>query len=147
MKLTENFTAHEVTHSDYARRQGINNKPKLSGWLNAMALAVRVLQPLRFELGIPVLVSSWYRSDRVNEMAGGAHNSQHKKGEAADIYSETYTPEALAKVMWIMGLPVDQVIIYPGGGFVHVSHKRLGEQRGEYLIERGGNLVPWRPKP
>lgn len=43
------------------------------------------LERVRAVLGCPILISSGYRSPKLNAAIGGARNSQHCKGEAADF--------------------------------------------------------------
>jgi len=140
VKITRNFHDWEVTFTD----SGIQNEAKLSDWVRATALACNVLQPLRGEAG-PLHVTSWYRSPSLNKHVGGSPDSQHKRGEAADIFSPRYEPAGLAILAYNMGLPVDQCIIYPDHGFVHFSHVATKRGRNEFFIERGGNHVPWSP--
>ncbi len=44
-----------------------------------------VLDPMREEYGKPVKVTSGYRDPAYNKRIGGATNSQHMKGQAADL--------------------------------------------------------------
>ena len=48
-------------------------------------LAEDVLQPIRDAWRSPIVVNSGFRSEAVNKAVGGAKNSQHRLGEAADI--------------------------------------------------------------
>jgi hypothetical protein len=48
-------------------------------------LAVRCLEPTRQHFGLPILVTSGFRSVLLNTEVKGASNSQHMAGEAADI--------------------------------------------------------------
>ena len=91
-----------------------------------------VLQPLRDAWGQPLHVNSGYRCPKLNAAVGGAATSQHTKGEAADIKAEH--PVKLAQLAYDLGLPYDQMIIYPT--FVHFSHKLHGEQRRQVLYNK-----------
>ena len=53
------------------------------------------LEELRKGLGQPVFVSSGYRCPRHNTAVGGAKNSYHMKGMAADIYVHNVSVEDL----------------------------------------------------
>lgn len=48
---------------------------------------VRIADQLRKNLGVPITVISGLRCDVWNSLQGGVDNSQHKYGEAADIYA------------------------------------------------------------
>jgi len=92
-----------------------------------LALTENVLQPLRNAWGKPLKVNSGYRCKALNAAVGGVPTSQHVKGEAADIAAGD--PVKLARLAVKLGLPFDQMILYPT--FVHFSHKLNGEQRGQ----------------
>lgn len=85
MKLTNNFTLEELTKSQQAVRNGIDNTPDETVIKNLTELARNVLQPLRERLGMPVSVSSGYRSVELNKVIGGSNTSEHCYGYAADI--------------------------------------------------------------
>ena len=132
MKLTKNFSLEEMYRSETARRCGIDNKPQTEEVVeNLRALCLEVLQPLRDHLGKPVVVSSGYRCKDLNKKVGGVENSQHLKGEAADI--KVSGKEELIDVMrYIMDqTDFDQLIREKSGSteWVHVSHKRNGNNR------------------
>lgn len=132
MKLTKNFSLEEMYRSDTAQRCGIDNKPQTEEVVeNLRALCTEVLQPLRDHLGKPVVVSSGYRCKDLNKKVGGVENSQHLKGEAADI--KVRDREELIDVMrYIMDeTDFDQLIREKSGSteWVHVSHKRNGNNR------------------
>lgn len=99
--------------------------------LNLQALCTSVLQPTRDLLGVPIVVTSGHRP--------GAVGSQHRKGEAADV-----RPHSTDKSVWRLfatmlyqlagrGL-VDQLIVYADSRHLHVSHKRIGRNRGQVLL-------------
>ena len=132
MKLTKNFSLEEMYRSETARRCGIDNKPQTEEVVeNLKALCLEVLQPLRDHLGKPVVVSSGYRCKDLNKKVGGVENSQHLKGEAADI--KVSGKEELIDVMrYIMDqTDFDQLIREKSGTteWVHVSHKSNGNNR------------------
>ena len=104
---------------------------------NIKALVENVLDPLREKYGKPIVVNSGYRCPRHNLAVGGATQSQHMKGEAADITAGS--PEEnkrLAEILEQNG-KYDQMIKYlnPDGGirFIHVSWKRNGQNRKQRL--------------
>ena len=132
MKLTKNFSLEEMYRSDTARRCGIDNKPQTEEVVeNLRALCLEVLQPLRDHLGKPVVVSSGYRCKDLNKKVGGVENSQHLKGEAADIKVSGWE-ELIGVMRYIMDeTDFDQLIREKSGSteWVHVSHKRNGNNR------------------
>lgn len=118
------FTWAELTRSGAAAELGLANVPTPDAYRRLGLLVARVLDPLRSSLGRPVSVTSGYRSVAVNQAIGGAGESQHMTGEAADIKVAGLTAVELARRVNDLGLPFDQLIWYAPerGGHVHVSH-------------------------
>lgn len=127
-KISKNFTWAEFTASDTAKRYGIINQ--ITEWDvrdNIIALVENVLQPLRDAYGKPITINSGYRCEELNKKVGGVATSQHTKGQAADCGCDD--PLALARLIIELGLPFDQMGLYPT--FVHLSYKRDGKNRGQ----------------
>ena len=85
--LTKNFTLEELIEAGSAKRLGgyEQHNPKLSIVNNLYELCKNVLQPLRDHFGHAITITSGYRSLPVNTGVGGAKNSDHLYGNAADI--------------------------------------------------------------
>ncbi len=133
MQLTKNFSLEEMTRSDYAMRHGIDNESP--DWVQSSlrVLCETVLQPLRDDIGDPIIVTSGYRSLPVNRGIGSSDNSQHLKGEAADIRAVGIGSRELFDKIVSLKLPFDQVID-EFGSWVHVSHKEVQTNRCMKLI-------------
>ena len=128
--ISENFTWEEFEYSDKAIALGIENIiPDEGIAAQIRSLVLSVLQPLRTACGHALHLNSGYRCAKLNKAVKGAKNSQHTKGQAADIAASD--PLALAKLVIELNLPFDQMILY--GDFVHLSHKAEGPQRGQIL--------------
>lgn len=78
--LTPHFTVEELIHTD----TGLPNDPPLSLAGNIFRLA-DTLEQVRELAGVPLHVSSGYRSERVNRAVGGVDTSEHLFGRAADF--------------------------------------------------------------
>lgn len=138
-----------MTRSEAAARGGFDNTPPPEAVENLRALCVNVLQPLRDAMGRAMRVNSGYRGPDANRAVGGSATSQHCKGEAADIEFDGFDNKLLAQKIVEMKLPFDQIVLEfykpgdPNSGWVHVSHKRDGKQRGEVLraVSKGGKTV------
>ena len=84
MRVSKNFELSEITHSNTAKRLGINNEPTKEHLENMQRLINNLIQPLRDAIG-PIRISSGYRNPSLNRAIGGSRSSQHCKGEALDI--------------------------------------------------------------
>jgi zinc D-Ala-D-Ala carboxypeptidase len=128
MKLTENFSLSELCKSQVAERQGISNNPSPDQIQNLKKLAESVLQPLRNHYESPVIITSGYRSAELCIAIGSTIESQHAKGQAADL--EIIGVSNYDVFKWIKhNLDYDQLILEfwkgedePNSGWVHVSY-------------------------
>jgi len=96
MNLSPHFTLEEFTVSQTATRLGITNLPSPVVIANLQNLCINLLEPLRTRLGRSIKISSGYRCNLLNAKIGGADNSQHTFGEAADIIVAGMTPYEVA---------------------------------------------------
>ena len=138
--ISKNFSYAEFEASPTAKAKGIINVISTFEIRDAVReLTLTVLQPLRDAWGEPLHINSGYRCPKLNAAVGGVSTSQHTKGEAADIHADR--PIKLAQLAYDLGLPYDQMIIYPT--FVHFSHKNGGPQRRQLLYNKSyrGNHV------
>lgn len=84
-QLTEHFALEEMVYSSTAKQKGLKNEPNESQIENLKLLCEYVLEPIREKIGCPLVISSGYRSEKVNALVGGSKTSQHILGQAADI--------------------------------------------------------------
>lgn len=118
MSLTENFTLEELVASQIAARRRIDNRPPPPVVENLRRLA-GLLEQIRKVVGRPITISSGYRSPALNAAVGGAGNSAHMQGLAADITVTGLPPRALARAIIAAGIAFDQLIYE--GTWVHVG--------------------------
>jgi hypothetical protein len=85
MKISPNLNLAELTRSHTAKKHGIDNTPTAKHLENFKLLAERVFEPIRAHFGVPIFISSGYRSKALNDFIKGSLSSQHCKGEAIDI--------------------------------------------------------------
>jgi zinc D-Ala-D-Ala carboxypeptidase len=137
MNLSKSFTLNELTKSQEALRLGINNTPNDEHIENLKILCEKILQPLRDYYGMPVSISSGYRSAALCEAIGSSSKSQHTKGQAADFEIFGMANKDLAD--WIVqNLDYDQCILEfwnpddPNSGWVHCSYNDSGNRK-QYL--------------
>lgn len=121
------FSIAEFLNSDAADKYQVSNLPAdeelLAVLNNINALVNNVLDPLRARIGRPIIITSGYRSQRVNELVGGSKTSQHLSGKAADIHVQGYTPQQMDIVYQTiqMCFDFDQLIFYPSKNIIHIS--------------------------
>ena len=127
MQLTNNFRLSEFTRSDTAKRLGIENEcSSVEQVLNLAYLCHMVLQPLRDKFG-PIRITSGYRCPELNHAVGGASNSHHLRGEAADIHLPS-VEKGLEYLAFLKTLPAVDELIWERKGnvcWIHVSARRL----------------------
>jgi hypothetical protein len=140
MKLSENLSLAEVTRSETAKRRGISNMPTPEHIENFKKLAENVFQPIRNHFGVPIHISSGYRSKALNTAIKGSLNSQHSLGEAIDIDMDGSANGVTNKMVFDFikdNLDFDQMIWEFGNStnpdWVHVSYKSSGKQRKQIL--------------
>ena len=123
MQLSQYFKLEEFEYSDTARKYGIDNCIPKSLIPNIVRLHDNVLYPLRKLVGHPVVITSGYRCPDLNLKVGGAANSQHANGQAADISVTGQSNTAVFN--WIKNnCDFDQLILEQTGlaQWVHVSY-------------------------
>lgn len=141
-QLSPHFRLDEFTKSTTARKHGIENNPPQEAINNLQALCLGNLEPLREELGLPVIITSGFRTKTLNSLlAHSSKRSQHMLGQAADFYISSASSKvqgsdaagskfkapshrellirAFRLIITSEKIDFDQLIIYPT--FIHVS--------------------------
>lgn len=128
------FTPDEMIHSDTADRLGIDNSPACDVIDNLDRLVTRVLDNLRDGWGRPIIVTSGYRCKELNAAVGGTRNSQHLKGQAADIISDDFDEFRRFVRRWCKDNEFDQCIFEHSGNseWIHISYVE-GRNRRQML--------------
>lgn len=135
IQISKNFTMEELTASQTAAQKGIMNLPDAQQMCNLCALVHNVLQPLRTRTGLPVRISSGFRSAALNKAVGGVANSQHTTGQAADITIGSSNQKIFIDCI-IKNLDFDQLILEhnsKGTYWLHVSYRSDGKNRKQYI--------------
>lgn len=152
IKITEHISLNELLKSQTAMRRRIDNTPDDRILQNLMDAAINLWQPVRDILGVPMIVSSGYRSPTLNRAVGGSVTSAHSHGLAIDFsapkFGNTRTiAKKLATELKARGIKFDQLILeFPDGAssWIHLGYKSPnGKQRGQLLtaVKRGGRTV------
>lgn len=94
---------------------------------------VKLLQKIRNKFGAAVTINSGYRTAAHNKAVGGATNSYHMQGMAADIVVKGVSPLRVAQYAEIIG--TKGIGWYESQGFTHVD-TRCGQY---YWKDTGSN--------
>ena len=124
--LSPHFTLAEMCESQTAKKHGIANIPSSEAVANMRRLCEGCLEPLREALGLPIIITSGYRTKSLNNhILHSARKSQHVSGQAADFYVEGASRrelliKAFRQIILDEDIDYDQLILYPT--FIHVSY-------------------------
>jgi zinc D-Ala-D-Ala carboxypeptidase len=136
MKISPHLNLAEITRSDTAKRHGIDNTPTAEHLENFKLLADKVFEPIREHFGVPIFISSGYRSKALNDFIKGSLSSQHCKGQAIDIDMDGSNGEVTNRMVFDFiktKLDFDQLIWEFGTDFnpdwVHVSFVKTGNRK------------------
>lgn len=131
--LTPHISLEELVVSQTAVRLGIDNTPP-APLLAHLLLLAEGLERIRVVLGNrPITITSGYRCARLNTVLGGASDSRHLVGLAADILCPSFgSPLAVCQAIVDAGLEIDQVI--HEGKWCHAAFPAAGvAARGQVL--------------
>jgi hypothetical protein len=148
MQLSKNLSLAEVMRSETAKRKGISNMPTPEHIENFKKLAENVFQPIREHFGVPIHISSGYRSAALNKAVKGSLSSQHCTGEAIDIDMDgTLITNKQVFDFIRENVNFDQMIWEFGSDtnpdWVHVSYESTGKQRKQVLkaVKQAGKTI------
>jgi len=128
MNLSTHFTLAELTVSEAAARHGVDNTPDERALRNLERLA-ELLEQVRALLGVPILVSSGYRSPVVNHLVGGSDSSAHMRGLACDFIAPKFGPPLeVCREIVRSGIMFDQ-LIHEFGRWTHIGLSETSPRR------------------
>jgi hypothetical protein len=139
--VSKNISYKEATHSTTAKRLGIDNTPDAEQFSNMIYVAENVFQPVREHFGVPIYVSSFFRSKALNSAIRGSSSSTHMKGEAMDLDADVFGKVTNAEIFHYIkdNLEFDQLIWEFGTdtepAWVHVSLSK-GTNRNQILVAK-----------
>ena len=164
--LSPHFTLSELCVSRKAEEHGIANIPPDEAVANLRRLCEGCLEPLREALGLPVVITSGFRTKELNNLVAHASaTSQHIQGQAADLYvgqspvqssltKFKATPsitrfkvqsdrelliKAFREILQNPKIDFDQLILYPN--FIHVSYVSKERNRRGILKAQGNGKL------
>ena len=133
--VSKNISYKEATHSTTAKRLGIDNTPNAEQFSNMVYVAKNVFQPIREHFGVPIYVSSFFRSEALNKAVRGSSSSTHIKGEAMDLDADVFEGVTNAQIFEYIknNLEFDQLIWEFGTdenpAWVHVSLSKRNNRK------------------
>lgn len=145
LKISQNFYMSELIQSSVALRLGIDNTPTPEYQKNLIEATKKLWQPTRNLLGKSMLISSGYRSPKLNDAVGGSDSSAHSFGFAIDFTAPSFgdtrkIAEFLVKELKRNNIKFDQLILeFPDSpsSWIHLGYKsQKGEQRGQVLTAK-----------
>ena len=138
-KISKYICYGEIIRSDSARRLGLSNEPDETTIAKIKLLCNNVFDKAREHFGVPIFVSSCFRSPEVNKAVGGQTKSQHMRGEAIDIDCDVFGKVTNKQLFDYIrdNLDFDQ-LLWEGGvkGWVHVSYKAIGNRKSVGVIPK-----------
>jgi uncharacterized protein YcbK (DUF882 family) len=148
MKLTENFSLKEMTQSQTALKNNIDNEPSAEQIENLRQLCQTILQPIREDFQLPIKITSGFRSPELCKILGSKPTSQHCANDcaAADFEIPGVDNKKVFKHI-IENLPFDQIILeyYDesdiNSGWIHVSWS--SNPRGQALTKDKEGYKTW----
>lgn len=138
--ISKYFTWEEAVGSQTASRLGIDNTPDPDQQENIRITALAA-DRLREHLGKPVIVSSWFRSAKLNAAVKGAKASAHLKGTAIDLVCPSFgKPAEVIQALKDSGIAFQKAIVeFPkNGGWAHIDFG--GDQRIVLITDDGENF-------
>lgn len=125
--MSKYFSLWEMTYSKKAEENHIANVPSHDDLPRLHYLMEHCLDPIREAWGKPIGVNSGYRNPTVNRIVKGAQNSQHLKGEAADITTGSVEGnKRLFDLIQEIGVDFDQLIDESNYKWLHISCRYNG---------------------
>ena len=147
IKLSEHFTLGELTVTDVKTKDGnipshvaIENLKRLCEWLEHLRAQYNLLYG---DGSHPIVINSGYRSEEVNGKVGGAPNSNHLSGCAADIKVSDAIQAMrygviLADYANLTGQKFDELLVErskKGTYWVHFAVRKEGNRRRVMFLQ------------
>lgn len=140
MTLSLHFVLAEFLESPTAKARGIPNEPSATSLANLERTAA-LLEEVRALVGVPLKVTSGYRSLGLNRAVGGSPKSAHCEGRAADVQPLGLGLDAAFERIRTSAIAFDQLIIErttAGAAWLHLAIPREGvKPRRQALSARG----------
>jgi sugar/nucleoside kinase (ribokinase family) len=151
--VTPHVSYKEVVRSDTAKRKGIKNIPDKKQLASIRILCRKVFEPVREHFGVPIFISSCFRSPKLNKAIGGAKNSQHlaNNGAAMDLDADIFGKVTNTEIGDYIreNLDFDQLIYEDWQkddyAWIHVSFNLAKNRNQTLVMERKKGKVTYKP--
>lgn len=134
VRISKNFQLAEFLRSEIAARRGY--QLVMDRWTHEQItrLVNNIMQPVRDELGVPVIITSGYRPAWLNRLVRGSNDSRHMYGCACDWIPVGMTLPMAFKKVHDMDLSIDQLIL-EHDEWIHCGIALPGQEpRKQYMI-------------
>lgn len=124
------FSYHEFSASITATRHGISNDVPKHLLGNMLSVFYR-LDFIREYVGFPILITSGYRSPKLNALVGGASGSFHLSALAVDVrpkIDSEFTELKDCFTRFKSRLLIKELISHESHGYIHVAFSPLSFQ-------------------
>ncbi len=138
-KISRHVSYKEAVRSNTAIKHGIDNKPNEFEIFKMEEVADKLFEPVRRHFNVPIAITSFFRSSKLNKKIGGSRRSQHCNGEAIDMDADVYKKISNSDIFNYIkdNLEFDKLIWEFGDenepDWVHASYVR-GKNRNEILV-------------
>ena len=146
--LTKNFSLKEFLVSSTADQLGISNQPTDEHRRRITEVVAPAMQAIRDSLDCSIVITSAYRSLKVNKAVRGVPNSDHPQAWAVDCHAAGMSAFGFARLIEAEMKPggkfagrIDQLIYEASRGIVHLSF--APRQRAQILTQRLGAGTPF----
>ncbi len=141
MQLSKHFSLEELTFSQTAVRNKIDNVPTGAD-LAALTNTAQQMELVRILLNNPISINSGYRSAALNKaIKGSSKTSQHMIGEAVDFTCRGFgTPKQVVEKIKNSNIEFDQ-LIYEFESWVHISFTSKKPRKQILTIDHSGTRI------
>jgi len=150
-KISDHISFTEATKSRVAIENNIDNEPNFDQICKMIFVAENIFEPVRDKFQVPIAVTSFFRSIKLNKRVKGSKTSSHMKGEAVDLDADVFGLLTNREIFDYINscLDFDQLIWEFGDdrnpAWVHVSSKESGNRNQVLQAYKAknvfGNLV------
>ena len=137
-KISKNFYYSEFVHTNHTQFKEENFEGGIKYIPMIKLQCVYILEPVRVRYGLPIIITSAYRCNGLNEYIGGSITSQHPLGEATDFKVKGIDCKKVYDYISTNHyIKYGQLILYNKNGnkFIHCSLPTLDENMQNWTCD------------